>query len=182
LPAETTPTRRSSRRRPRATTVITDPFSSSRCASPGRAATACEENKEGEEEEVEDLESLLLSSMLLFEKGTIFNSSRMQQQHQHQRRHLSSLVQQENAVCMTEEDRDAKQAECSGVGGGKKDEGEDVAARGEGATDAGAALARQAAYEAKIQKLEAQMVETEVLLGSDTGTIILGLEVSGRRG
>jgi len=139
----------------------------------GKRVTEIVESKRKKEE---DLEAWLLSSMLLHEEEGPEDSSERNGIHWHGPRQLegqrqSSSLSHQQCHLITEDGRDAKQAQ-DGGGQGEEDKGEDATE-----SAAAAAVARLRAYEGRIQELEAKLVETEVLLSSDAGTVICGLEV-----
>lgn len=140
----------------------------------GKRVTEIVESKRKKEE---DLEAWLLSSMLLHEEeGYPEDSSERNKIHWHGPRQLegqrqSSSLSHQQCHPITEDGRDAKQAQ-EGGGQGEEDKGEDATE-----SAAAAAVARLRAYKGRIQELEAKLVETEVLLSSDAGTVICGLEV-----
>jgi len=139
----------------------------------GKRVTEIVESKRKKEE---DLEAWLLSSMLLHEEEGPEDSSERNGIHWHGPRQLegqrqSSSLSHQQCHPITEDGRDAKQAQ-DGGGQGEEDKGEDATE-----SAAAAAVARLRAYEGRIQELEAKLVETEVLLSSDAGTVICGLEV-----
>lgn len=134
-----------------------------------------------EEEEEEDLEALLLASMLLQEEdGDKAHARRQSQQQQPPSPQHNNQQHLQEEETLTEDGRDAKQTTAGAASASASNSPPTRAQNGKGAAirNGQESKKKEAEYEARIQELEAKLVETEVLLGSETGAIILGLEVS----